>query len=753
VPAADPAIANGAATQQPAARRRLPVVAREGALVLTTSALVTVAFFRVGWVSWSTPVDYAGDAVSEAAFARIIIETGWTTHTNRLGAPTGLTLYDFPLGADNLHNLILKVMSWFIRDPVSLVNAYFLLGFVLVAVAAYAVLRALRLSVPLALTGALLFSFAPFHMIRGTAHLTLGAYFSVPLICWLALRLAHGDPVFATVGPGRRLRLAPGWLLAAVLAVVIGSSGAYYALMAVPLLAVAGLVGAWRAGRGSRLSVAAGAAAVVVVSLGAVAANNLPSLLFQRAHGTNPQVDVRYPWEVDDYALRPIDMLAPVPGHHLAPLRTLSSKLTTSRSISEPSQFLGAVTALGMVLAVAWALARGAARAERPVPEPGRWRGPPEPQVAGLLIVVAVLVGVTGGLSWIGTLVGLGKVRAWNRISIVVAFLGLVALLVLVERLLARRRLHPVARPVLAVALVALGLFDQTGGLRLDPRATRAAFEADAAFVHQIEATLPPGSMVFQLPWQPFPEQPPQGSMSQYDQLKPFLHSATLRWSFGGMRGRESDWQEAATRLPPGQMLDAIVAVGFSGLYIDRAGYVGGDADRLVAAVQAALGPVEPLTGDGGRLVFFDLRPHHDDLVARLGPGGVTALSESTLHVPTAWWTGGFWFEERPYGHVLHYAPHDATMEVFNRAAGAWHGTLEMQVRSAEPGPHRVDVTVAGSVTHLAVTEAWTDVALPLTLAPGTTTVRFHSDAPVVHDPGDPRALVFAVQDPSFVAR
>ena len=80
----------------------------------------------------------------EAALARVIIETGWTTHTDRLGAPTGQTLHDFPLGGDDAHNLVIKVMSWFIHEPVSLVNAYFLLGFVLVALAAFAVLRWLR---------------------------------------------------------------------------------------------------------------------------------------------------------------------------------------------------------------------------------------------------------------------------------------------------------------------------------------------------------------------------------------------------------------------------------------------------------------------------------------------------------------------------------------------------------------------------------------------------------------------------------
>ena len=64
----------------------------------------------------------------------------------------------------------------------------------------------MALTMVYALAGALLFSFAPYHIIRGTAHVTLGAYFSVPLACWLALRVAHGDITAVEVGPGRRVR-------------------------------------------------------------------------------------------------------------------------------------------------------------------------------------------------------------------------------------------------------------------------------------------------------------------------------------------------------------------------------------------------------------------------------------------------------------------------------------------------------------------------------------------------------------------
>ena len=725
--------------------------AKEAALIIGSSAVSTIAFFRVGLVSFSTPIDYAGDAVSEAAFARIIIETGWNAHSNRLGAPTGLTAYDFPLGADNLHNFIIKMMSWFIRDPVALVNAYFLLGFVLVAIVTYAVLRSLRVSVPFALGASLLYSFAPYHMIRGTAHITLGAYFSVPLICWIVLRLYHGDPVFVAVGPGRRVRLQPGVIVAVVAVAVVGSSGAYYALMSVPLAAVAALVGAWRADRGRRLSIAIGACAFTGLTMFTVALNNLPTVLYRHANGSNPAVAVRYPWEVDDYALRPIDLVTPVPGHHISALRSLSATLSRNRSVTERSQFLGLVTAFGLVLAVAMVLARGVARPRDPLAEQGPWRGPPEPQASGLLIIVSILIGVVGGLSWIAAIVGVTDVRAWNRISIVIAFFSLVALVVVGERLLERRTWPPLARPALVFVVVTVGLFDQTGGLRSDPRTTAAAYRADGAFVHQIETTLPTSSMVFQLPWQAFPEQPPLGTMSQYDQLKLFIQSHTIRWSYAGMRGRASDWQEVAVASPPPQLLDDIAAVGFAGLVIDRSGYNPTDADQLVASVASATGSGPAFSGGaGGHLVFFDLRAARAALIARLGQSAVDSLAATTLDVPTTWWSGGFWLEERSGGHVFHNSRRDGTTTVFNRAPATWHGTLSMKLRAFAPGAHQVDVTIGGTTTPFAVTDQWIDVQIPLTLAPGSTALHFHSDSAAVQNLGDARTLVFAIQDPEF---
>ena len=91
--------------------------------------------------------------------------------------------------------------------------------------------------------------------------------------------------------------------------------------------------------------------------------------------------------------------------------------------------------------------------------------------------------------------------------------------------------------------------------------------------------------MVFQLPLNEFPEGSPPGTMGTYDPARAYLHSKTLRWSFGAMKGRFGDsWQKYAVDRPTPETLRTIALAGFSGVWVDRDGY----ADRG-AAVEAKL--------------------------------------------------------------------------------------------------------------------------------------------------------------------
>src|ERR1700759_727462 len=92
--------------------------------------------------------------------------------------------------------------------------------------------------------------------------------------------------------------------------------------------------------------------------------------------------------------------------------------------------------------------------------------------------------------------------------------------------------------------------------------------------------------MIFQLPYIKFPEAYTPGTMVGYDLLRGYLHSRTLRWSYGETKGRGTDpWYRATAVLPPGELVRELKTAGFAGIYIDRNGYPNRNYERALAGM------------------------------------------------------------------------------------------------------------------------------------------------------------------------
>jgi phosphoglycerol transferase len=256
----------------------------------------------------------------------------------------------------------------------------------------------------------------------------------------------------------------------------------------------------------------------------------------------------------------------------------------------------------------------------------------------GLLTVVALIVGAVSGISLIISAVGLRYIRSFNRLSVFIAFFALVAVAFALDWVVARvPRWHGRAllAGVVCIAVLAVGVFDQTSPADVpDYKALEQAWNSDAAFMHGIDRDLGAGAAVFQMPYVFFPEAGMIVGTGPYDQVRGWLHADSLRWSWGSVRGREGDWQGALVRLPAPEALDALTAVGFTGLMIDRAGYEDHGAG-IEAEYTSTLGQ-QPKASSDGRLLFYDLRPWARDLKTRLTKGEIDELRRKTLDARAA---------------------------------------------------------------------------------------------------------------------
>jgi phosphoglycerol transferase len=94
--------------------------------------------------------------------------------------------------------------------------------------------------------------------------------------------------------------------------------------------------------------------------------------------------------------------------------------------------------------------------------------------------------------------------------------------------------------------------------------------------------------------------------MMDYDLFRGYLHSQNLHWVYGAVRGRPADlaYQQLA-QLPPTQLIPALGAHGFAGIYLDRFGMTD---PNLESALLKAAGTTEFQSDDPDhRLVFIPL--------------------------------------------------------------------------------------------------------------------------------------------------
>lgn len=571
------------------------------------------------------------DGTFTLASIKGLIDHGWYETNSNLGAPFGQVNHDFPAYiGDIISVLIIKTLALFSSNVALILNVFILVGFLLTALTAFLVLRRLRLSRPVALICAVLFAVGPYHFVRAQADLFLANYFGLPISGYLIIAILGGELLLARRSDNKGMVTT--WLSRRTLATVglsmtVGLAGLDYAVFTCLLVAVGALIVGCSSRRWS--TPIAGMVVILAIAVAAVA-SALPEIIFRAQHGANHVVANRKPVQSLRLGLQPMQLVLPIQGDRIAPLAHLRARydqdLGTPGTQDQlpPADSLGLVGAAGLLWLLACVVAAGIGRRVR---EPLASR-------AGTAALMAILLGTTGGGGALFDYLITPQVRGWERIAILIAFFALIGVGLLLEKIsdwLAGHRRGKLLAAVATVAVLVVGVFEGTSSQFVPPYIRYAAeWHADAAFVGQIQHSLPREAMVLELPYVPYPEVALPSGLTSYSLLEPYLHSRTLRWSGGAMAGRPTDWLATLSRYALQQLIPGAVAAGFDGVYINRRGYTDGGLSTT-HRVQAITG-TGPIAEPNGKAYFFNLLNYAKGLRARTAPAMLATMASKTIY-------------------------------------------------------------------------------------------------------------------------
>ena len=583
-----------------AAVRRERLVA--AAFYLTAGGLplaIVAILMRLWTLSLSKPFVAAGDALYTQAMIKGWFETGSIFTNPSLGAPGVAQFYDYP-SADWANIAVVRFLGLLGAGPAAAMNLFYLTGYAAVGVTTAFLMRRLGASRLVAIAVAVLFALLPYHWLRGEAHLFLSMYWVLPLVLLVLVWLDSPSPPLIKLGGAGRLPLqlrAPQTIAALAIMVVASASGVYYVFFSCFFVAVVGLRAALR-DRSYRPALAA--ALLILAGACVFAIQMAPSVVYSARHGKNQVAAVRSSVEAEVYGLRITQLLLPIQDHRVPQLAAKQAfYLKASPGAVTEAMFssLGILGSLGFLAAVA-AFLLGWPRDRRAEPQSStdetaaeraglRW--------LGMLTVAGVLLGTVAGFGAVVAGVLTPQIRAYNRISVFIALFALVALGLLADRFLRLRagKRWPVIAGVIVACVAVLGVLDQTPrDLHSLPHAAQADSTVAETFGAQVQATVPAGSAVFQLPYMAFPEYGDSlFPMRDYAPFAGYVHTTGLRWSYGAMKGRpDAAWQEATAALPPATMIARLREAGFGALWVQLNGYKDGgvamraDLEKLLGA-------------------------------------------------------------------------------------------------------------------------------------------------------------------------
>jgi len=503
------------------------------------------------------PILYSGDGLLTLNGLRNMRLGNWYWSTQNLGAPFGQDLRDFPAIAENFHLIMLWLGVKILRSEVLAFNLFFFGTYLFTTTFGYIGSRLIRLNRSTAVLVGVIYSFLPFHYQHGPGHLYLAAYWALPIWIAFLVRELMGDSM-SPFSQGSKLDWCRNrsTFHIAIIAIVAATTGLYYSFF---FIILASFVLCLRRLKQTISFEWVPLLFAIVLASTVMAIQYFPIWLYQRQNGSNLSIVKRSISEVEYYSLKIINLVLPINGHRISLFNEIRVRANPVYLIGEGADALGLFGSIGLVILLVILVLQTTSDQNKVLAS------------LSVFTFIALLISTVGGFTQIVAAFGFSQLRVGSRMSVVIAFPAIVSAAICLERLFRHRKRGVMLASILIIG--SLSVLDMNPGNQLPPyKAVAQSWERDRNIVTRVSTSFGKDAMIFQLPVIPFPENPPVVNMTDYEHLKGYLHSPSLRWSYGGVKGRSADWQ-LSLPTDPKLLISKLQQQNFQVIWINRNGY------------------------------------------------------------------------------------------------------------------------------------------------------------------------------------
>lgn len=548
-----------------------------------------IATLGVGYISLGKGFDFntffsiSGDGTFGVTLVKGIQENGFfgIWFNGRIGAPETSALIDYT-GLGNVMVLLIWLISIFVKSTPAILYIYLILTFALDGVSMSLLLRKIGINREVSFVVSMLFACAPYHFYRYLVHASLINYMFVPIAIYLSLYI---------IGYIEEKT----WKII-LLCILLGLGYGYYYAFGLILMTVACIIQFIKIDKKKeifkKLWVIGAVLATVLLTL-------TPKIVYALVNGANAEAGHRIFIEQEVFGLKIINLLLPVTYSRIEPLKALSDEYASVAPLVNENRFasLGIVGVVGFVALCVCFFISFIDRKRKRTQE---WE---LIDFISLATLSFVLVGSVGGFGEIFNWAVTSQIRCYNRSSIVLTALSLMMIAILLNKIELKKKWISI---VVCVLVLCIGLYDQVNiyaanwqdGIKV----VQSMYEE---YFDKVEESLPEGTMVYQLPYMDFPEAGSVNNVEDYKLFAGYLFTDNLKWSYGGVRGRNLAARNL--NIDSGMsytFLAKIKQAGFGAVYIDIAGY--DDGGEQILSFYNSLG-IEPIISGDNNLYVYDI--------------------------------------------------------------------------------------------------------------------------------------------------